>query len=220
MKFIFSILLASMLMIPVKGQDVVFNSRLDSVSYGLGILLGNSISQAGITEFNKELFLQGVKDITEKEETLFSMDEANNLLDLYMTDLEIQKAADNLAAAKKFLEENGKNEGVVTLPSGLQYMILEEGTGESPTDSSTVTVHYTGTFMNGDIFDSSVERGEPATFGVYQVIPGWTEALQLMKPGSKWMLYLPPDLAYGENSPQGIPANSLLIFEVELISFE
>jgi FKBP-type peptidyl-prolyl cis-trans isomerase FklB len=125
----------------------------------------------------------------------------------------------NLAEGKAFLLENGKKEGVKTLPSGLQYRVLSEGTGKMPTKKDTVTVHYRGTFINGTEFDSSIARGQPATFKVDGVIPGWTEALQLMKEGAKWQLFIPPKLAYGERGmPPRIPPQSTLIFEVELIS--
>ncbi len=126
---------------------------------------------------------------------------------------------DPKAAGEAFLAENGKKPGVITTPSGLQYTILKSGTGDSPKASDTVTVHYTGTLIDGTVFDSSVQRGVPASFPVNQVIPGWTEALQLMKVGDKWKLFIPSNLAYGAQSPgPGIPANSMLIFEVELLS--
>jgi FKBP-type peptidyl-prolyl cis-trans isomerase FklB len=127
----------------------------------------------------------------------------------------------NKKAGQKFLEENKKRPGVVELPSGMQYEIIKDGTGESPTINSTVTTHYTGTLIDGTVFDSSVERKQPAQFPVNGVIKGWTEALQLMKPGSKWMLYIPSDLAYGDGgSPPKIQPGATLIFEVELISVD
>jgi FKBP-type peptidyl-prolyl cis-trans isomerase FklB len=118
----------------------------------------------------------------------------------------------------KYLEDNSKREGVVTLPSGLQYEVLQEGTGPKPESGSRVTVHYEGSLTNGDVFDSSYKRGQPATFGVRQVIPGWTEALQLMPVGSKWRLFIPSDLGYGARGAGGaIPPHSVLIFDVELL---
>jgi FKBP-type peptidyl-prolyl cis-trans isomerase FklB len=220
MRFIFSILFAGILFISASAQQVVMTNQLDSVSYGLGLLLGTSIKNAGISKLNDKILILGINDIISDSQTAFTTEEANNLLNTYMSAIQQQKAVLNLATGKKFLEENAKKEGVKTLPSGLQYKVLKEGMGNSPVDTSTVTVHYTGTFINGKVFDSSVERGQPATFTVNQVIPGWTEALQLMKPGSNWMIYLPSDLGYGENSPQGIEPNSVLIFDVQLISFE
>lgn len=128
------------------------------------------------------------------------------------------KTNENAIAGKTFLEENAKKDGVVTLESGLQYKVIKEGKGEKPSPSSRVSVHYHGTLIDGTVFDSSVDRGEPASFGVTQVIPGWTEALQLMPVGSKWTLYIPYNLAYGANPPGGtIPPYAVLIFEVELL---
>jgi FKBP-type peptidyl-prolyl cis-trans isomerase FklB len=130
-----------------------------------------------------------------------------------------ETAAKNLADGKAFLAENGKKDGVKTMPSGLQYKVLSEGSGKTPKATDTVTVQYRGTFINGIEFDSSIGKGQPATFEANGVIPGWTEALQLMKEGAKWQLFIPPELAYGEKGmPPRIPPNSILIFEVELIS--
>ena len=124
-------------------------------------------------------------------------------------------------AGKKFLEENKTKEGIVTLASGMQYQVITEGTGDSPTLESKVTTHYHGTLIDGTVFDSSVDRGQPASFPVNGVIPGWTEALQLMKVGSKWKLFIPSELAYGPNSPGGaIGPNATLIFDIELISID
>jgi FKBP-type peptidyl-prolyl cis-trans isomerase FklB len=132
-----------------------------------------------------------------------------------------EKAEKNLVESEKFLAENKAKEGVKTTASGLQYKVLKEGEGPSPKVGDTVTVNYRGTLIDGTQFDSSYDRGEPATFPLTGVIPGWTEALQLMKKGSKWMLYIPPNLAYGERGAGNrIPPNSTLIFEVELISFQ
>ena len=132
-----------------------------------------------------------------------------------------QKENDNLKAGQEFLAENGKRENVVTLPSGLQYEIITQGTGEKPTAYNTVTCHYHGTTIKGEVFDSSVKRGQPASFPLNAVIKGWTEALQLMPTGSKWKLYIPPHLAYGNRGvSREIGPNSTLIFEVELISFK
>ena len=128
--------------------------------------------------------------------------------------------SENLTMSAEFLEQNSQNDGVVTLDSGLQYLVLESGPegGASPTPSDSVLAHYHGTLIDGNVFDSSVDRGEPASFGVSQVISGWTEALQLMKIGDKWRLFIPPDMAYGESSPTpAIPPNSALIFDVELL---
>jgi FKBP-type peptidyl-prolyl cis-trans isomerase FklB len=139
----------------------------------------------------------------------------------YFQGVQEKKMAANVEAGKKFLEENSKKPGVVTLPSGLQYQIIKEGTGPKPGPEDKVTTHYHGTLLNGKVFDSSVERGQPVSFAVNGVIPGWTEALQLMSVGSKWKLFIPSNLAYGERGAGGdIGPNETLIFEVELISID
>ncbi|MBN1415584.1 MAG: FKBP-type peptidyl-prolyl cis-trans isomerase [Bacteroidales bacterium] len=201
-------------------KDIPLTSELDSVSYSLGIVLGMSIDKAGIKEFNEKLLMQGINEVTGGKQPVLTAEQANEVLNTYLTKLNEKKGVINLMEGQKFLDENGKKEGVVTLPSGLQYKMIKEGEGISPVDTSVVTVHYTGTFINGKIFDSSVERGQPAQFPVNGVIPGWTEALQLMKPGANWILYIPPQLAYGEYGTGGIEPNSVLIFDVELIAVE
>jgi FKBP-type peptidyl-prolyl cis-trans isomerase FklB len=214
-------ILAGLMISPAFAQkSISLTNELDSVSYSLGIVLGNSIHQAGITEFNETIFMQGIRDGGSEDQQGLTMEQANMALNDYLTKLNEKKAVLNLIEGQKFLAENAKKEGVVTLPSGLQYKIIKEGEGSSPADTSVVTVHYTGTFINGKVFDSSIERGEPAQFPVNGVIPGWTEALQLMKPGANWILYIPAGLAYGENSPRGIEPNSVLIFDVQLLSIE
>jgi FKBP-type peptidyl-prolyl cis-trans isomerase FklB len=214
-------ILAGLMMAPAFAQNnVPLASVLDSVSYSLGIVLGTSIQQAGIKEFDEKLFMQGIRDVNNSDQQGLTAEQANMILNGYLTQLGEKKAVLNLVEGQKFLAENAKKEGIVTLPSGLQYKVVKEGEGTSPADTSMVTVHYTGTFIDGKVFDSSIERGEPVQFPVNGVIPGWTEALQLMKPGANWMLYIPSQLGYGENSPRGIEPNSVLIFDVQLISVE
>jgi FKBP-type peptidyl-prolyl cis-trans isomerase FklB len=170
----------------------------------------------------------GTKDIVEKKEPAFSDEETAqilNKLQLIITEKQQQVAKEQLEKIKKegenFLAENKKNKDVITTPSGLQYKILTKGNGKIPTIHDTVIAHYTGTLVDGTVFDSSIERGEPATFALSGVIKGWTEALQLMPVGSRWMLYIPSDLAYGEQGAgQVIAPGSALIFEVELISIK
>jgi FKBP-type peptidyl-prolyl cis-trans isomerase FklB len=220
MKNTLVLLLAMLVSIPVAAQQLQMTGEMDSVSYGMGILLGSNITKAGIGNFNEELFMQGVRDITGGKHQLLTMEQANSVLNVYLTRLNEKKALNNLAEEQKFLEENARGEGIITLPSGLQYRVISEGTGASPTDTSIVTVHYTGKFINGEVFDSSVERGEPASIPLNRVIKGWTEALKLMRPGAKWTLYIPSKLAYGESAPESIGPNRLLIFDVELISFQ
>jgi FKBP-type peptidyl-prolyl cis-trans isomerase len=130
------------------------------------------------------------------------------------------RAQKNLEESMEFMSENAQREGVVSLTSGLQYKVIRDGIGVSPADTSNVTVHYTGRLLDGSVFDSSVERGEPAQFPVNRVIPGWTEALKLMKTGAKWMLFIPPHLGYGERGTRGIQPNSVLVFEVELLNVQ
>ncbi|MBN2275488.1 MAG: FKBP-type peptidyl-prolyl cis-trans isomerase [Bacteroidales bacterium] len=220
-KVLFCLFVAGILVIPVTAQDMdALSTQLDSVSYSLGILLGTSIEKAGIKEINEALFMKGINEVTGSQQQLLTIDQANTIVNSYLQKLNEEKATVNLLEGQKFLEENGKKEGVITLPSGLQYKVIKEGAGASPADTSVVTVHYTGTLINGDVFDSSIERGEPAQFPINGVIAGWTEALQLMKPGANWILYIPPQLGYGEYGTRGIEPNTVLIFDVQLITVE
>ncbi|MCX7987237.1 MAG: FKBP-type peptidyl-prolyl cis-trans isomerase [Bacteroidales bacterium] len=203
-----------------KNKPIQLKNEIDSVSYSLGSVIGQSMRSAGISQLNEALFIQAVKDALANKEPLFNQQQVNTIMQNYMMKVHQAKAQKNLEEGKKFLSENAKKEGVVTLPSGLQYKVLKEGVGQSPSINDEVTCHYRGTFIDGKVFDSSYDRGEPARFAVNGVIKGWTEALQLMKPGSKWMLYIPADLGYGDQNIPGIEPNSVLIFEVELLSVE
>lgn len=218
MKYLIVFVFTGLLFAPAMSQTKTLATQLDSVSYCLGLMMGSSIEKAGMEKIEEGSFLQGINDVMGHKETVLSMEQANMLLNRYLTQLNEKKSADNLIEGQKFLAENAKKEGVITLPSGLQYKVIKEGTGSCPVDTSVVTVHYTGTYINGEVFDSSVERGEPVQFGVNQVIPGWTEALKLMKPGASCTLYIPSELAYGSNGQSGIAPNSVLIFTVELLS--
>lgn len=199
--------------------------QLDRLSYALGLSMGNNFRASGINEINVDDFAAGVAAVFSGEKPAMSYEEAKEEIRVYFTALEKkQKEAAaaaskvNEEAGKKYLEENGKRVEVKTTASGLQYEVLTEGKGQRPTAADEVTVHYTGRLIDGTVFDSSVERGEPATFGVTQVIPGWVEALQMMSEGSKWRLFIPSNLAYGPNGAGGvIGPNATLIFEVELI---
>jgi FKBP-type peptidyl-prolyl cis-trans isomerase FklB len=202
-------------------------SKKDKLSYAIAFNLAKQFASQKI-DINPELFAKafvqiyggGASEMTEQEVMTTLQNFEAEMRDKMQGDM---KAASepNKAAGKKFLEENKKKPGVIELPSGLQYEVIKEGEGEKPTASSTVTTHYTGTLIDGTVFDSSVERGQPAQFPVNGVIKGWTEALQLMKPGSKWKLYIPSDLAYGDGgSPPKIQPGATLIFEVELISVD
>jgi FKBP-type peptidyl-prolyl cis-trans isomerase FklB len=199
---------------------VKLTNDVDTASYSLGTVLGASIANAGFSTLNYDLLMKGISDAINGNELAISNEQANMFLNEYVATLNEKKSMRNLEIGQKFLAENGKKQGVITLPSGLQYKVITEGEGKSPVDTSFVTVHYTGTFMDGKVFDSSVERGQPAQFPVNGVIPGWTEALKLMKPGSKWIIYLPASLAYGETGNRSIEPNTVLVFEVELISVD
>ena len=198
---------------------------MDKISYALGLSMGNNFRATGIEKLNVKDFTDGVAAVYGEQELQMSYDEAKTVIREYFESLEKsrQEAAAaasqvNEQARKSYLEENGKRPEVVTTASGLQYEVLEEGSGAQPQAGDQVKVHYTGRLIDGTVFDSTVERGEPATFGVTQVIPGWVEALQLMKAGSKWRLHIPSNLAYGPQGAGGIIGpNSTLIFDVELL---
>ncbi len=196
-------------------SELELNNITDSVSYAIGISIGNNLKNQSLGDINLDIMKQSMQSAIQGDSSLkMEMGEANNLIRNYIRDMQVKEGAD-------FLKENSKRDGVVTLPSGLQYEILVEGNGPIPTATDKVKTHYHGTLIDGTVFDSSVERGQPATFGVNQVIQGWVEALQLMPVGSKWKLFIPYDLAYGERgSPPKIAPYSALIFEVELISIE
>lgn len=190
------------------------------ISYAVGMALGKSVKDTGI-ELDYNAFLQGFKDNMESKKLKLTDEQATSYIQEAIAKAQEKKAADNKAKETKFLEDNGKKPGVKTTASGLQYEVISEGTGLKPQATDTVKVHYTGTLMDGTKFDSSIDRGEPATFPLDQVIPGWTEGIQLMSVGSKYKLYIPSSLAYGESGAGGvIPPNSPLIFEVELLGIE
>ncbi|MDR2954454.1 MAG: FKBP-type peptidyl-prolyl cis-trans isomerase [Prevotella sp.] len=191
---------------------------MDKISYALGLSIGNNFQSSGIKNVDPESFLKGLKDVLEGNEISMSYDEAQKILNDFFSKLQDERLDINLKAGEEFLAINGKRPGVVTLASGLQYEIMKEGNGPKPKATDQVKCHYHGTLIDGTVFDSSVERGEPATFGVNQVIPGWVEALQLMPVGSKWKLFIPSNLAYGKGGAgQMIEPNMALIFEVEIL---
>ena len=191
---------------------------MDKLSYALGLSMGNNFKSSGIQTLSVTDFANGVKAVYEGEKPEMTYDEAKQVINDFFTQMQREVNDRNRAEGEAFLAENKKKSGVVVLPSGLQYEVLTEGKGKKPAAIDRVQCHYHGTLINGEVFDSSIERGEPAVFGVSQVIPGWVEALQLMPEGSKWRLFIPSDLAYGENGAGGkIAPNSTLIFDVELL---
>lgn len=203
----------------MKAQEL--KTQKDSISYALGVLIGQNLKKQGMTDIDPALFTKAMNQMTAGQATLIDFNAANKIVtDATNREKEVQKKK-SMAAGEAFLTENAKRKGVTTLPSGLQYEVLVDGTGEIPKATDKVKVHYTGTLLDGTVFDSSVQRGEPATFPVTGVIKGWVEALQLMKTGSKWKLFIPSSLAYGERGAGGqIGPHATLIFEVELISIE
>ena len=191
---------------------------MDKFSYAIGLGIGQNLLSMGAQGINVEDFAQAIADVLNRKETAIRHNEARDIVNQYFAELEAKMNAENIEKGKAFLAENAKREGVVTLPSGLQYEVITEGTGIKPSANDQVKCHYEGTLIDGTLFDSSVKRGQPAVFGVSQVIKGWVEALQLMPEGSKWKLYIPSELGYGsQQAGEMIPPYSTLIFEVELI---
>ncbi|MFT4660811.1 MAG: FKBP-type peptidyl-prolyl cis-trans isomerase FklB [Patiriisocius sp.] len=198
-------------------------SEMDSISYAYGVMSGDGVFKQGVS-IDADLFSAGFRKGIEGEDALINIKDSETLLRAYFTKLQQQDelkalglAEENKKVGELFLAENGKRAGVITTESGLQYEVIVAGNGKSPTSADRVQVHYTGTLTDGTVFDSSVEKGQPATFGVTQVIPGWTEALQLMKEGAQIKAYIPSNLGYGDMDRDPIPPGSTLIFEMELL---
>ncbi|MDE6006071.1 MAG: FKBP-type peptidyl-prolyl cis-trans isomerase [Muribaculaceae bacterium] len=191
---------------------------MDKLSYAWGIAMGRQLQGMGMKDLKVEDFMNGLKAVIEGTELAVSPEEAQKLIQDYLNDLQAKAEEAAKSAGKQFLEENKKKAEVKETASGLQYVVEKEGEGAQPTAEDEVTVHYTGKLLDGTVFDSSVNRGEPATFPLNRVIPGWTEGVQLMKEGAKYTFFIPSDLAYGpQGIPGAIPPHSTLIFEVELI---
>ena len=191
---------------------------MDKFSYAIGLGIGQNLLSMGAKDLNADDFAQAVKDVLEGNKTAITHNEAREIVNNYFAELEKSVNEKNIAQGKAFLDANRNNPNVVTLPSGLQYEVIREGNGKKPKATDRVRCHYEGTLLDGTLFDSSIKRGEPAVFGVNQVIKGWVEALQLMSEGAKWKLYIPSELAYGvQGAGDMIPPYSMLIFEVELI---
>lgn len=197
----------------------VLKTSLDSFSYAMGMSLGNYCNQQGVKKVNTNVLARGASDAIATGKTLLTEQQMNQLISGYIEKSKNEKLGETKLVGEKFLAANSKKAGIVTLPSGLQYQVIRQGKDTvRPEASDRVKVHYHGTLIDGTVFDSSVERGTPAVFGVTQVIRGWVEALQLMTPGAKWRLYIPSGLAYGDRqSGPKIPGGSALIFDVELL---
>ena len=204
-------------------KEVKLESPVDSASYAIGVLVGANNKQQlanapGGADMNLEIMSAAFRLASLEEETVMSQEEANEIISVFFESAGTREGQANLEEGNAFLEQNKAREEITITESGLQYEILTEGTGAKPTLEDQVRVHYHGTLIDGTVFDSSVDKGEPAVFGVGQVIPGWTEALQLMPIGSKWKVYLPSAIAYGERGAGGdIGTNAALIVEVELL---
>ncbi len=191
---------------------------MDKFSYALGIGLGKNLKDLGVETINADDFSRAIVDVLSDNKKEIEDAEARDIVNKTFAELEGKRSTVAIEAGKQFLAENAKDPNIKTLPSGLQYEVLAEGNGKTPTANDQVKCHYEGKLLDGTLFDSSIKRGEPAVFGVSQVIKGWVEALQLMKEGAKWRLFIPSNLAYGEQGAgEMIPPHSTLIFEVELI---
>lgn len=196
-------------------------NELEKLSYSLGVNIAQSLQGQGLEEVDGAVLGQALNDVFAKGDLKMSPEEAGQFLNAHFSALQAKQHEGAIKAGQEFLAANSKKEGVVTLDSGLQYMILTEGQGEKPTAASTVTTHYHGTTIDGEVFDSSVQRGTPASFPVNGVIAGWTEALQLMAVGSKWRLFVPSNLAYGDRGAgPKIGPHATLIFDVELLEIK
>ncbi|OZB03600.1 MAG: peptidylprolyl isomerase [Marinobacter sp. 34-60-7] len=207
-------------------KDPALESTPEKVSYGMGLVLGERMTN-DLPDLKMEQFLQGIQHGHDGDEATkrLTREEIQEALMAYQQEMQEEQmkqmeelAEKNKTAGETFLAENAEREGVETTESGLQYEIIEEGNGENPSATDQVQVHYTGELLNGEVFDSSRERGEPVTFGLNQVIPGWTEGLQLMSEGARYKLYIPSDLAYGPGGNQAIGPNEVLVFDVELLA--
>jgi FKBP-type peptidyl-prolyl cis-trans isomerase FklB len=198
----------------------LMQSLEEKASYGVGMSIGESLKNQQLEHINVNMMMQAIQAVFNNETTALTVDEANIFIQQYLDEKKNAAFGSNKSEGEAFLAENAKKEGIHQTFSGLQYEILTAGEGAKPSATDNVTVHYHGTLIDGTVFDSSMLRGTPATFGVHQVIPGWTEALQLMSLGSKFRLYIPQELSYGANPHPGGPIQpfSALIFEVELLN--
>lgn len=206
-------------------ENVALKDQKDKVNYSIGMDIGNTLKMLSV-DVNLDILVQGIRDVLSGNKTLLTAQESRDTIIAFQKEMKAKQmermkelGEKNKKEGETFLAENKIKEGVITRPSGLQYKVIKEGTGDMPKPTDTVTTHYSGTLIDGTEFDSSYRSGQPATFKVNGVIPGWTEALQMMKAGSKWRLFIPPHLAYGERGAgRDIGPNATLIFDVELLS--
>jgi len=201
-------------------KKLVLKTKIDSLSYAIGMLIGTDLKEGGFKQMNYDVMNISMQKALNGDSLIMKREEASMILQSFAMAEMKKKSDENEKVVNIFMDKNKKEPGVQVTESGLQYKIVTAGTGSKPTAEQKVKVHYTGKFIDGKVFDSSVERGEPVVFGVGQVIKGWTEALQMMNVGSKWTLYVPPMLGYGEQGNERIPGNSILIFDVELLGIE
>ncbi|MFW6371741.1 MAG: FKBP-type peptidyl-prolyl cis-trans isomerase [Bacteroidota bacterium] len=207
----------------LKQESVKLETELDSVSYAFGVYFGNQLKMGeNIDSINAEAIAAAVNDVYGGADLKVQEEEIGNVIRAYLTRAAETAGASQMEKSASFLEDNKTKEGVKVTESGLQYEVLQEGNGATPDANDMVTVHYRGTLTDGTVFDSSYDRGEPATFATNRVIPGWQEALQMMQVGSKWVVYIPPQLGYGTNPPPNseIKPNDVLIFEMELLEVQ
>lgn len=227
--FLLAIALLTACNTPQQRANASLNSQLDSVSYSIGFLQGSGMVQEGLTELDYNNYLAGLQKALASEDADIDNMAMQTVIQEYLSELQIaesvrrsQEAEVNREEALTFLEENAQQDDITVTESGLQYRVIEEGTGERPTAEDEVEVHYTGTLVTGEEFDSSRSRNQTATFPLNRVIPGWTEGVQLMSEGSTYQFFIPADLGYGDNPPPGsiIPAGGVLVFEIELIDIK
>ncbi|EMR00826.1 FKBP-type peptidyl-prolyl cis-trans isomerase [Cesiribacter andamanensis] len=204
-----------------KPKEADLSQEHSRVSYAIGVMIATNMQQQPFDSLDVEALSLAFRDVLNGGEVQLQPQEAETIIQTYMQQVMEARSAQAREEARAFLEQNRTKEGVVQTASGLQYKVIKAGSGKTPGPNDRVTVHYTGMLTDGTVFDSSLERGEPVTFGVSQIIPGWTEALQLMKEGAKWTLFIPAELAYGERGAgNDIPPYATLIFEVELLKVE
>lgn len=220
MKYIIALVLTTQLITSTL-EAQPFKSASDSLAYSLGVLVGNNLKNGGFSDIDLDIFHKGLNSAMKGEKSLIATEKCQAIVQAYAQEKEAKQGSAARSAGEEYLAHNKMRKEVTTLPDGLQYEVLKMGDGAKPKTTDKVLVHYHGTLIDGTVFDSSVDRGEPIEFGVTQVIKGWTEILQLMPVGSKWKVYIPYQLAYGERGAGGsIGPYSALIFEIELLGIK